>query len=453
MRAAWLVAIATLLPSSAAGEEAGDGAGTGGGEVGVGSYGRVVAGTDLRGGTPERVAVVAHPPRIVEASYLELDLYYELPARRGISVRAVATPALGGELFHYSAGFDADVAVRNLFAEAVVHGDVGVWVGSRMYRGDDIYLLDWWPLDGYNTVGGGAWWRGGAWDVRGHVGVHRPRDPFYFQEVEVPAADFGAATIAQLDRQRFVASATPAWRAGDWQVKLHVDVQALDDGTRRREDQTLEALPGDFGWTAGAQVGAWGFGPGASHANLFAKLARGLAAFDELAAPTGLDADLEARGAEEVLVGASAAYEFPHGGALAGAYTRRFVDADANAADNDDGWEQVVDVRPYGHLFDGALQGAVDLSVQVRHPRGVSPVLGEGTTPTVWQVAPMLILSPQGEGAYARPHLRLVYRGARLNEGARDLYPLDDVRRGRAWVHFLGVQAEWWFHSSTYGAR
>ena len=32
-----------------------------------GSYGRVIAGTDLRGGKPEEIAIVAHPPRVVEA--------------------------------------------------------------------------------------------------------------------------------------------------------------------------------------------------------------------------------------------------------------------------------------------------------------------------------------------------------------------------------------------------
>jgi hypothetical protein len=53
-----------------------------------------------------------------------------------------------------------------------------------------------------------------------------------------------------------------------------------------------------------------------------------------------------------------------------------------------------------------------------------------------------------GPSAYDRPQLRLVYRAARLNEGARDLYVPDDPRRAETWVHFLGVQAEWWFNST-----
>jgi hypothetical protein len=43
-----------------------------------------------------------------------------------------------------------------------------------------------------------------------------------------------------------------------------------------------------------------------------------------------------------------------------------------------------------------------------------------------------------------------VYRAAHLNEAARDLYVPMDPRHEHEWVHFLGVQAEWWFNSSTY---
>jgi hypothetical protein len=30
-----------------------------------------------------------------------------------------------------------------------------------MYRGDDVYLLNWWPLDNLNMVGGGARYNAG----------------------------------------------------------------------------------------------------------------------------------------------------------------------------------------------------------------------------------------------------------------------------------------------------
>ena len=70
--------------------------------------------------------------------------------------------------------------------------------------------------------------------------------------------------------------------------------------------------------------------------------------------------------------------------------------------------------------------------------------------PAILQVAPMLVWSPAGRSAFDRPQVRVVYRAARLNDGARDLYAPDDPRHGRTWVHFLGVQAEWWFNSASY---
>src|SRR5688500_17358127 len=121
-----------------------------------GSYGRVGAGTDLRGSTPRSVNVVAHGPRIVEQTYVELDLYYSANPTEDLYLRIVTTPALTGDLFHYSGDFDVGLALRNLYAEALFSQKYGLWVGSRMYRGDDIYLLDFWPVDDLNMVGGGV---------------------------------------------------------------------------------------------------------------------------------------------------------------------------------------------------------------------------------------------------------------------------------------------------------
>ena len=86
-----------------------------------GSYGRVIAGTDLRGGKPERIAIVAHGPRIVEPSYLELEFSYGFVAptrRRRHRSRPVVTLAFDGTLFHETGEFDAHPALRNMFLDA-----------------------------------------------------------------------------------------------------------------------------------------------------------------------------------------------------------------------------------------------------------------------------------------------------------------------------------------------
>jgi hypothetical protein len=134
---------------------------------------------------------------------------------------------------------------------------------------------------------------------------------------------------------------------------------------------------------------------------------------------------------------------------LIGALSRRFTDADDTAVDADDGWEYTVNARPLVRIVPDWFVGA-DVSYQARFPKGLNPITLRANDPAMFQIAPMIAFSPMGPSAYDRPQLRLVYRAAHLNEGARDLYVPDDPRHDDEWVHFLGVQAEWWFNSSTY---
>ena len=81
-------------------------------------------------------------------------------------------------------------------------------------------------------------------------------------------------------------------------------------------------------------------------------------------------------------------------------------------------------------------------------PRGPSPVALEVLNAAVFQIAPIVQVSPFGTGSYVRPQVRLIYSAEHLNDGARDLFPMDDPRRDDTWVHFVGLQAEWWFNST-----
>src|SRR5690349_7861045 len=79
-----------------------------------------------------------------------------------------------------------------------------------MYRGDDIYLLDFWPLDNLNTMGAGA-----RYDFKKttfaaiHAGFNEPNSPFYLQQVDRPTPfnQIGSTGVNVLDRQRFIGSA------------------------------------------------------------------------------------------------------------------------------------------------------------------------------------------------------------------------------------------------------
>ena len=62
----------------------------------------------------------------------------------------------------------------------------------------------------------------------------------------------------------------------------------------------------------------------------------------------------------------------------------------------------------------------------------------------------MIVFSPMGPSGYDRPQLRLVYRAAFRNQAAQDLFVPADPRSNDSVTHFLGLQAEWWFNSTTY---
>ena len=424
-----------------------------------GSYGRIAAATDLRGGRPEPVAIVAHGPRVVEPSYLELEFQYAFRARSGVLLRTVTTLAYDDQLFHETGRFEAGPAIRNLYAEARWKNGASAWVGSRMVRGDDLYLFDWWPLDDDNTVAAGGAWVQGKLTLAGHVGVNRLLDPFQYQEVDVAAPEQGATTIVQLNRQRMIGSITGTYvvdgEAGRHaKLRVHAQLHGLPAGERRRAtDASIEHLPRDWGTTVGLELGTWRDRDDAGrfhHLNLFARWSKGLAAYDELAPPTAVDTELKTfPRASELVLGVGTSFDLRLGNVVGAAYARRFVDADPNERDRDDGWEYAIDVRPLARVAGDVHVGA-DLSYQVRFPRGLDPLSGVAADPAVLAIAPMLVYAPMGPSAFDRPQLRVVYRAAHLNDGALGLYAEDDPRRGHPWVHYLGVQAEWWFNSSSY---
>ena len=173
-----------------------------------GSYGRVGIASDLQGHFAEpNINFVTHGPRFDEDSYVELELRREDTFKNKIQSRVVATVALVAPFFHFTGDLSQEILVRNLYAQAKYEEWV-VWIGSRMYRGDDIYLLDWWPLDNQNTIGGG-----GSYDFRKtdsrlavHVGMERLDDPTYqFQTTESPSPfGLGSTGVISLDRPRVV---------------------------------------------------------------------------------------------------------------------------------------------------------------------------------------------------------------------------------------------------------
>ncbi len=408
--------------------------------VELGSYGRVTAGADASGGGAEPVSVVAYGSRLEKHDYLELDLTFDEIE----GWEAVITPALQGELFHADGQWDADLALRNLYAEGALDGGWSTWAGSRMWRGDDLHLFDVWPLDDLNLVGGGAGVESEGWGLRFALGLNRLEgDDWQLQVGEVPQdGAVGTEEVLILDRQRVIAGLrADVWMSDLVRLRTYAELQGLPAGEREVEG-TPEELPADRGTRVGGQLTLLG---DSTH-HVWLVHATGLSSYDELAIPlTGLAADSTVHAARQSLAALSGHRETEAFSLLFGSYVRRFVDADGHGGDADDGIEAHVAFRPAWWATD-KLSIGVELAEQWLRPDGLNPRTGDHDIPMVTKLSVLPALQPE-RGAFARPQLRLQYTYSLLNDDARLWFHEDDARRAHNHQHFFGLGAEWWINS------
>ena len=420
-----------------------------------GSYGRVTASSDGAGGSGKQLAVVAHPPRLEEQSYLELDLSYHTAEPEFGRFRIVTTLAVSDAMFHSDGDFDGKIALRNAFVEGRDLGvdDLSVWVGSRMLRGDDIYLLDFWPLDNLNTVGAGAaWGAAGKTRISGHLGLNQVKNAYQYQEIQVADPEFGTDPVILMDRVRLIGSlrAEQPLALGELSAKVvgYGEVHRLGEGVAEDTERVRQLMPSELGTTLGLQASVWGFGE-RGFANLFVRHATGIAALGELATPTsGLAQDGSVTDTTSTRIATSAGFGAGRFDLIAGAYVDWFSDADKVNYDGDDYYEGTLSLRP-SYRVAGGFKQAFEFSYQGHRSNGLSARTDTFLVPAILKAAIIPTLSA-GTGPFARPELRLIYQVSVLNDGAQEQYPAEDVRRRGAIHHYLGIGAEWWFNSSTY---
>lgn len=411
---------------------------------GFASYGRVgiVVAPDLHGAKPFNV--VDFTPRLEEGPYQELTFFYkDRIAEMPILVKT--TLAFEEHLFHYTGEFDAKIGLRELYAELNPTPNVALWIGSRMYRGDDIYIFDFWPLDNQNTLGGGAAFKlTDDQTLQAHVGFTRiiDHDVFYqFQTIDVPKPDaVGTQSEVFLDRNRGVASLTYKVNLPlglKW--KLHGEAHYLPSGDRRLTNGTNQHLPADHGFLIGTEVEER-FDP--SFARLFVRYARGLAAYDPLSVPFGFAPDLTITDSERLLVGLGGAVDTHYFGMHYGAYWQRFTDS--TGVDNHNDQDQfALAARPEVYIGD-YFRAGVELSWQGLQPKGIFPETGKEEFPMVTSATVLLGIAA-GRGPYARPALFAFYGFHFLNKAARIEMARRFVDEPHAREDVFGLLAEWWF--------
>jgi len=424
------------------------------GEAWLGSYGRVGFSSDESGGEGDRVAITPYAPRLIEDNYLELDASYRAHQGPEATVDITTTLSLFDAFFHYDGVADASWAIRRAFIEAreLWGGPLWLSLGSRWLRGNDIYLMNMWPLDNLNTMGLTLGARGPRYDAQLHLGVNRlnsnPLSP-QVQRVAVPSASgFGADQVLLLDRQRLIASALFERRAAGWKWKLYGELHRLPSGERALEGSYLEReeLPDDLGLMVGAQLGLWGMWSPQDHLNLWARYAKGLAVYDELGPTGSLNLERRSWSAEEWRLALAGNLAGAKWSAQWGGYVRYFRDADRSLDDFDDRLEGSFALRPQLNL--GAFTPAMELSAQLSEALGAHPIELTRGLATVYQLGLIPAFSFGGGaevGSFTRPQLRLMYVLSWVNEAARARYAPEDPQAHAALRHYLGARAEWWF--------
>ncbi len=432
-----------------------------------GSYGRVGAASDLRGGSGREANIVAFGSRLDLPTYAEVQLerrdkWASTYGAGSVSTNVVFTLAFAGPLFHESGRFEARTAVRNLYADTkgVFHKGFSAWVGSRMYRGDDVYLLNFWPLDNLNMVGGGVKFAADttseeATSVALAFGLGRAQDPFSFQTRPSPSpSGFGATEVVTLDRPRLVGSLKLQhlhfFKQGSGpipgvKIALYGEQHSMSSGVRVNETNLREALPSERGSLIGMQLGFFA-GERDVFVNLFLRYATGLAAYGDKSVPSALNVDKTTAGAHEALVALSANYEKGMFGVLAGGYFRGFRDASGNAFSRNTFNEGTLVVRPMvwlgehlGLSAEGSYQALATAAVRDD---------GRPERASMWRFGLVPFITPAGRGSFTRPHFNLVYLYTLRDEGARLRYAPADRFASRKDEHYFGVSVEWWFNSS-----
>lgn len=428
-----------------------------------GSYGRVGASIDGRGGPGRNADIVQHGSRLDESTYVELELRredrWDLPGDPdAVTTKVVTTLAIGDPIFHQNGKFDAKLAVRNLYLEERGIGSehVSVWVGSRMYRGDDAYLLDWWPMDSLNTVGGGVRLSlPSKTEIALHAGTNRLDDPFQYQtSPRVLPYGVGTTDVAILNRARMIESGRieqlfpgTLGEKGGLKLVLYGEAHQVGSGQHETQPGSYQDLPADHGYVAGLQFGAF-TGEHDGHVNLFLRYATGIAAYGgDFSVPYAVALDHSSKTAHEAIVAVSGNWESGPFALMGAGYLRSFRTASAEQFSFYDVDEGIIVLRP--HVYFSERTGvAVEGSYQRQQHGILDPATEKPLTGSLWRFGVMPFLSPAGRGTYKRPHLRAVWVMTARDDGAKKLYPVDDVFARRGTEQFFGLQAEWWFNSS-----
>ncbi|MBF0300417.1 MAG: carbohydrate porin [Oligoflexia bacterium] len=234
-------------------------------KVDIGGYfrGNIQIGEEWKKGENLRVGSASDPAfskgmanRLQEGSYLEPFLKANFNKNTSFKFTvATADP----DAFTYSNRWGSTFVVREVFLEMkeiFATPKVGLWAGSRMYRGSDIHLFDSWVLDNHNLTGGGVYLNFDGWKSELAVGTKK----------DISLQNVGSSSLTAESQRTILIDKMEFPIVGKQKIKTNLEYQYVaptagnynNTPTVTGSGVTGVKIPSANGVMIGAQWGIWG---------------------------------------------------------------------------------------------------------------------------------------------------------------------------------------------------
>jgi len=334
-------------------------------------------------------------------------------------------------------------------AHNVLVPDLDIWIGSRLYRKQDIHIADYFYFNNLPSQGLGAFYKG----LDAAVLITTGDSPFYQVDMNAGQPMPSTPDMARRLRTMFVAQyALPIGLRSSFVQGLG-EVHVVPKSSKGDIEAPPNVNPSDYGWVGGAKLhldlGGENFN--STSIRYGTRIANGAASgrstYDTFGVPA-LDGTY--KGAAGVEFVEHFGVQFGQVIALNGYGTVHWNKGGRGHAPltpeepPDTRLDYTIGIRPVLYLHP-QFHLMAEATYQARKDQGRAT-----GTATKLSIVPTIVPSgKEGEASvWTRPHFRLIYTYGRYNDAAVDqlMSPYLKTVGPTHTAHFLGARVEWWFY-------
>ncbi len=396
-----------------------------GNRVYFGSYGRIMAAIDpSTGDLTHGSAIDGMVQRSNQASFSDISFTY-IPylSSDGTSVSINHTSGFFYDPI-FMDGFSH--SLDNLYVEVSNLAGTGLrfWGGKRLFKGDNNYLYDKWPIEFIPVTGGGF----GYVSSDGNMSIDYILSFQKLNQTVVPGMvkQRGGHMSMLKYRHRFTTSTAIPTIV----VHMYGEFRTIEELFISEQMQ----LKDDTGWAVGGELELSGFMPN-SFVRIFMRAAGGISTYGYNEAPVFFDSNNESTDAFSFMLALDSAFDSQWVGVRLASHMKYFDNGDGKDAKEgsaDGIWASYVG-RIHGYVGEYFRPG-----IEIAHHFVKYNEVDDLAQEFKLSIAPELTTA-RGINDLL-PRLRLIYTISFLNDEAKALRGLDDNTE-----HYLGLGAQWLF--------